>query len=279
NKKVKNIFTDQEIIEAEVKLVEQVVTKYKNHPALYAWDLGNEHSQLHIQVNNQEINKWLNKFTNLIKDIDSDHPTTLGIHQLDIEKDTGFQPQVVSQNCELITMHGYSVYAGWGKGYLDNNVIPFLNYLVSKLSGKRVLFSEFGFATNEQQQPTTEITLTWADNHQQKTYLVAEEEAAKCTIKIIQTLKAMGSLGAFLWCYADYDKSLRKLPPFDRAVQEMSFGITRADGSLKSVARMLKNIQLGEEQNKKKIEILKEKYYQQPLENLMKYYQEYNKDE
>ena len=56
---------------------------------------------------------------------------------------------------------------------------------------------------------------------------------------VLDRLHARGALGAFWWCWADYDPSLASLPPFDRAPHELRFGIVRSDGSLKPVAERL----------------------------------------
>ena len=41
-------------------------------------------------------------------------------------------------------MHGYSVYADFARSRTDPNVVPFLCQLMQSLSGKAVLFNEFG---------------------------------------------------------------------------------------------------------------------------------------
>jgi endo-1,4-beta-mannosidase len=55
----------------------------------------------------------------------------------------------------------------------------------------------------------------------------------------IDRLHARGALGAFWWCWADYDLTLAPLPPFDRAPHELRFGVVRSDGSEKPIAQML----------------------------------------
>ena len=57
---------------------------------------------------------------------------------------------------------------------------------------------------------------------------------------VIERLQSRGALGAFWWCWADYDPSLAKLPPFDRAPHELHFGVVRSDGTLKPIAETLR---------------------------------------
>ena len=68
--------------------------------------------------------------------------------------------------------------------------------------------------------------------------LTEHENAAYCTA-VLDRLHADGRLGAYWWCWADYADELREQPPFDRAPQERTYGIVRADGSEKPVAAAL----------------------------------------
>lgn len=273
NKCAKDIFCDIQMLEAENLLIEKVVSKFAKYPALHAWDLGNEHSQIPIKTDYKKINKWLKKIRGQIKNLDSKHPVTLGIHQLDVEKDTGFRPQVIGENCDLFSMHGYAVYAGWARNYLDPEVVPFLNTLVSSLSKQKVLFTEFGLQTNINGNVGQEIELSWSNEQKQKTYLATEEEQKEYIQKVILNLHKVGALGAFIWCFSDYVEDLWKLPPLDQAIQERSFGVTRNDGSLKPVADVIKEISLKATQNVPIMNVAKENYYQDPLSNLKRYFQ------
>ena len=42
-------------------------------------------------------------------------------------------------------------------------------------------------------------------------------------------MRESGSVGALLWCFADYGADLFDEPPLDLAVHERSFGLWRAD--------------------------------------------------
>jgi hypothetical protein len=59
------------------------------------------------------------------------------------------------------------------------------------------------------------------------------EAAAAYTTAALEGLRRAGCLGAFLWCYSDYDPALAKSPPFDLAPHERTFGLWRIDGSPK----------------------------------------------
>ena len=69
-----------------------------------------------------------------------------------------------------------------------------------------------------------------------------ETEMAEYAYGTIDRLHARGALGAFWWCWADYDPALADSPPFDSAPHELHFGVVRADGLFKPVADTLARI-------------------------------------
>jgi endo-1,4-beta-mannosidase len=125
-------------------------------------------------------------------------------------------------------MHGYSVYSAFARDRRDSNVVPFLCQLQQSFSGKPVLFTDFG-------DPECPPGATQVDDFA----CLDEAEMAGYASDVLQRLHARGALGAFWWCWADYDPALAQLPPFDRAPHELRFGIVRSDGSAKPVAATL----------------------------------------
>jgi hypothetical protein len=118
-------------------------------------------------------------------------------------------------------MHGYPIYADWAAGSTDSELVPFLAEVTRWLaSGAPVLFEEFGL-------PTTPMTVS-------DDALVDEAAAAEYTGRVLDGLRAVGCVGAFLWCFSDYVADLSSVPPFDVAQHELSFGLWRADGTAKA---------------------------------------------
>jgi endo-1,4-beta-mannosidase len=147
-------------------------------------------------------------------------------------------------------MHGYSVYSDFSRSRTDPDVVPFLAALTASLSGKPVLFSEFGNPTCPpgkrspydrvplpDEPPLPEIAL---DDPLRASYACLDEsEMAVYARDVLERLHAQGRLGGYWWCWADYHDDLRATPPFDRAPHELTFGIVRSDGSTKPVATAL----------------------------------------
>jgi hypothetical protein len=147
-------------------------------------------------------------------------------------------------------MHGYTVYSHFARSRTDPEVVPFLCQLWQSMSGKPVLFDEFG---NPTCPPGTvspyEREPLPGDPPPDRSRLpknaapyacLTEDEMAAYCYEVLDRLQRRGALGAFWWNWADYAQELADTPPFDRAHHEMSFGIIRNDGSLKPVALTLK---------------------------------------
>ena len=73
---------------------------------------------------------------------------TVGLHMEDLEEDRRLGPREASEACDLLSMHGYPIYARWADGPTDDELLSFLTRVTSWLGGGRdVLFTEFGLPT------------------------------------------------------------------------------------------------------------------------------------
>ena len=221
----------------------------RGHPAVLAWDLGNEFSNICEPASADDAREWSKRLTDDLQHA-SGHPVTGGIHGEDVTRERNIRPSSIAEPWAFATMHGYSVYSDFARSRTDPDVVPFLGALAASLTGKPVLFSEFGNPTCPPgkrspyervplpgEPPLPEIPasdLVYAsyaclDEHEMATYATA----------VLERLHAQGRLGGYWWCWADYHDDLQATPPFDRAPHELTFGIVRSDGSAKPVAAAL----------------------------------------
>jgi endo-1,4-beta-mannosidase len=199
----------------------------RGHPAVLAWDLGNEFSNLRAPASVEDAREWSKRLTDDLQNV-SGHPVTGGLHGEDLTEDRRIRPSSIAEPWMFATMHGYSVYSEFARSRTDPEVVPFLAALTASLAGKPVLFSEFG---NPTCPPGTAEVGGFA--------CLTESEMATYARDVLDRLHAQGRLGAYWWCWADYHDDLRAEPPFDRAPHELSFGIVRSDGTTKPVATAL----------------------------------------
>lgn len=250
-----DFYADTRLLEAQLLLARSVAQRARAHPALYCWDLGNEFSNLREPDSPRDAAEWSRRLTHELEHA-SNAPSTGGTHGEDLERDRNIRPSTIALPWETATMHGYSVYSTFARGRLDTDVVPFYLRLMQSFSGKPVLFSEFGNPTcpagtvspydrvplpGEPPIPMSELPRNAAPYA-----CLTEDEMAPYARDVIGKLHRAGATGALWWCWADYAHELAALPPFDRAIHELHFGIVRSDGTYKPVARALNELsQLG----------------------------------
>jgi endo-1,4-beta-mannosidase len=255
---VVNPYENPDLRRAQKKQIGETVSAIKGHPALWGWDLGNEHSNVFRPADPEQGRSWMKEMTGEIKQHDETHPVTFGLHQQDLEENRGISPADVAQCCDLITMHAYPAYTDWARNKLDALFPLFLGELTSWLAGgKPVWISEFGISTGD--DPLS----------------VREEQAARYAGESLDLMRMHGLPGALWWCYSDYDPRLWRYAPFDTLLHERSFGAFRADGSPKEIAAILAGS--GRERGKTAIardwvDIEPEEYWRDPAQQIRRLY-------
>ena len=219
-------FYTGELLDAQRLFARAAGERARDHAALFAWDLGNEFSNLREPRTPQDAEHWSAALTHDLVN-SSNVGTTGGLHGEDLERDRHIRPSSIAESWRFATMHGYPVYSPFARDRLDCEVVPFLYELTASCARKPVLFSEFGNPTC----PKDAASGTFA--------CLSENEMALYAWRVLDRLQQRGALGAFWWCWADYAPELATTPPFDRAPHELTFGIVRDDGSEKPVAESL----------------------------------------
>jgi len=227
DRQIGDFYADPELLRAQVYFARRVGERMRDHPALLAWDLGNEFSNLRAPNTPQDAAEWSALLTDALLEA-SGVAASAGMHGEDFDHDRRLRPSSIARPWPFATMHGYSVYSAFARDRLDENVVPFLCQLQQSFSGKRVLFTECG---NPECPP--------GQNRVDGFACLDEAELAQYARGVIDRLHARAALGAFWWCWADYDPSLASLPPFDLAPHELRFGVVRSDGTFKPVAETL----------------------------------------
>jgi len=233
---LRNWYTDPEIGRAQALLAGEAAAALAGHDAVLAWDLGNENSNCVIPPSRSSARDWLRRMTAAIRVVDPAVLVTIGLHMEDLEEDRLLGPGEAVDVCDILTMHGYPIYARWAEGPTDEHVLPFLAHLTRWLGkGHDVLFSEFGLPTYRRADPDGERA-----RRESSCALVEEETAAAFAKRALSALHEAGCTGAMFWCYTDYVSAIWANPPLDVAVHERSFGLWRADGSPKPVVKVVK---------------------------------------
>src|SRR6185312_10074500 len=236
-----DIYSEAFVLEAEERQLRTICRELRDHPAIWAWSLGNE-PDLFAQPISAEIGtKWVDRMARLVKSEDPNHPVLIGLHAASLDGDVGFRVDQIASVTDISVMHGYSIYNLLARKALDPDYVPFTCALTSALAGKPVLYEEFGVCTQSPNSPSAYrgSGLRWLGKPKQ--YFSSEEDAAVYYQEVLPRLVRVGALGAFAWCFSDYDPSLFDKPPCNQYLHERTFGLFRADGSAKPAAQVIQD--------------------------------------
>lgn len=78
----RNILTDPLALKWEIKFVRLMVRRFREHPAIVAWDLGNECNCMGEIKSSEEAYVWASTISTTIRCEDAEHPIVSGMHGL-----------------------------------------------------------------------------------------------------------------------------------------------------------------------------------------------------
>ena len=275
----RNMYHDPQALSAARLMLTSVVSAFRDHPAVWLWNLGNEPDLFAWPKDAASGRAWVHDMTKLIRDIDPTHPVTCGLHVDSLHRDNGLRVHDVFGETDLSVMHAYPMYLSWARHDLDPDLVPFTCALTAALSGKPCLMEEWGGCTTGPGQGS-ELWEWVSYGEPRKQFMASEEALAEYIGMVLPRLLEVGALGAMLWCFADYVPELWDRPPCDEARHERFFGLVRPDGSLKPHAEVLRRFaqtkpQVQPARRSVTLDISPEAYYEQPTEHMVRLYQAY----
>jgi endo-1,4-beta-mannosidase len=269
-----NQYADSEIIEAQIFFLRELTGAVSGHPALYAWNLGNEPSLWSIPPDEFSAELWLQAMTETLKEKDDTIPITLGLHVNDLTESGGLKPRLVAQYLDYLTIHVPPRRVPWAKDPPDAVLPPFLGCIVGWLGNLPVFVQDFGVAT--------EPVFPKADSRDFKRgadlVLVSEEDAAQITAEVLTRLRRFKMMGGVWKSYGDYHPSIWDWPPLDKRVSERFCGLVRSDGSPKLAASVLDSRPTEPKENEvfvEWIDLPEEDYYRDPRQQLGRLYRRF----
>jgi endo-1,4-beta-mannosidase len=234
-------YTTPFVLDAERLQLRRVCAALRDHPALWAWSLGNEPDLLARPASAEVGRAWMADMVRTVRDADHDHPVLIGLHAASIHADVGLRIDHAAAETDVSVMHGYSIYDPLARVPLDPELVPFTAALTAALAGRPILYEEFGVNTRHPDGPSHWRNLDTWDGGTRRAYFAAEDDAARYYAAVLDRLHDAGCLGAFAWCFGDYVPELWDVPPCDLQEHERFFGLYRADGSLKPMGAIVRD--------------------------------------
>lgn len=235
----RNPFLDPVALDAAERLLRTIVSRLHQHPAIWAWNLGNEPDLFALPPDERAGPDWAARLFGAIRELDDVHHVTVGLHAASLMTDNGLRVDRMFEHADLAVMHAYPIYRNFGAEAMDPDAVPFATALTASLSGRPALMEEFGACTAPPGSPTT--TWEWqALGRAWSQVMLSEEALAEHLEDVLPRLVEVGATGALLWCFADYAEALWERPPCDTKLHERHFGLVRPDGSLKPHAEVVR---------------------------------------
>lgn len=210
-----NVLTDPLAIQWEVRFVSAFVRRFRQHPALLAWDLGNECNVM-AQVPSQAAAwAWVSAITNAIRVQDPQRVIVSGMHGSGV-LDT-WPPALLGEHTDLLTTHPYPYWTP----YCDQDPVTTIRTLLHSTAESR-LYADLGGKPCLAEEIGTLGPM-----------LASDVTAADFVRSCLFSLWAHDCHGLLWWCA--YDQDHLSHAPYDWNTCERELGLIRADRTPKPV--------------------------------------------
>jgi hypothetical protein len=218
----KKILSDPTSMMWQVKLVRTMVHEFKGHPAVLAWDLGNECNAMEEVENSQAAYVWTASLTNAIRAEDQSRPVISGMHGLCSDSKAKWRMQDQGELCDLLTTHPYPFWTAHTDQDPANTIRTIMHSSAETryygdIGGKPCLVEETGIMGPMEANEKSKVSFLRS--------ILFNNWANDCH-------------GLLWWCA--YDQNLLDFPPYEWTSVERDLGLFRNDRSPKPVVDELK---------------------------------------
>lgn len=218
-----NVLTDPVCLMWEIRFVDGFVRRFKHHPAVYAWDLGNECNCMAPVPNHQAAYTWSATIANAIRAADPSRPIVSGMHSLTPGGPNPWLIQDQAETTDILTTHPYPYWTPHTRTDPLNTIRPLLHAtsetrMYADIGGKTCLVEETGTMGP---------------------MLSSDEAAADFARTNLFSLWAHDCRSLIWWCAND--QTDLEHAPYAWTAVERELGLLRNDGSPKPVLLEMKH--------------------------------------
>lgn len=215
----KNIITDPEAIRHQIRFVDYFVQSTRHHPAIAAWDLGNECNCMAEISDSHQAYLWTSSISNAIRRADTDRAIVSGMHGLSPSGKWTMQDQ--GELTDILTTHPYPFWTEYMDYDPIDSIRPTLHATVESLFygqiGRKPCFAE--------------------EMGTMGPMVCSETVSAAFARTSMFSQWAHGLPGLLWWCASDQTKLQHS--PYDSVACENELGLITEDGRVKPVLQTL----------------------------------------
>lgn len=215
-----NVLKDPEALRWESKFVHCFVRRFRDEPAIVAWDLGNECNCMGPLDNRSEAYVWAEYICGAIRSEDKTRPVVSGMHGLKIDGVWTMEDQ--GELTDVLTTHPYVLFVPHCAVDPIDTIRP-----GSHAASETLLYADVGHKPCFVEECGTLGPM-----------FASEKIAAEYVRRNLYTLWAHDCKGFLWWCEAD-QKHLTHAP-YDWNSVERELGLFRQNGEMKPVACVMK---------------------------------------
>ena len=223
----KDLYRDSTALLFEMRLCGGIVRRFRDKPAIFAWDLGNECNCMGSVTDENTATAWTRVIADTIRANDPTRPVISGMHSLTVDaSENAWTIRGQAEAVDILTTHPYPLWVRHTDRARIESCRTMLHatcetQLYADLSGKPCLVEETGTMGP----------------------MICDEETAArfWRVNLFSNLTNR-ALGVMWWCAND-QTNLEK-PPYSYQMIEQELGLLRTDGTAKPV--LLENKRLAE---------------------------------
>ena len=149
----KNVYSDPYCLKWSGRYMKYFVERMRHHPAIAAWEIGNESRIITTTEHHDQPEFWLTYMHNIIRRADPEHPV-IGPDGLELTGDRPWNTPLVASVSDYLTTHPYGM---WGTAYIDDFTgirsaffCASLTSALADVGGKPAFVEEHGARRQEQ---------------------------------------------------------------------------------------------------------------------------------
>lgn len=213
-----NPMTDPTVLRWEIRFVTEFVRAFREHPAIAAWEFGNECNCMDRATRDQ-AHLWSATIANAVRASDPTRPFISGMHGLGLADEAAWHIHDQAEVTDLLTTHPYPVFTP----HCDLDPINTLRGCLHA-TAETVFYADLG----EKPAFAEELGTLGAN-------IASDAIAADYIRTTLFSLWAHDCRGLFWWCASDQGHLQHS--PYDWCAVERELGLFRVDGTAKPLVR------------------------------------------